>query len=94
MALGWLLEGTLMPNLSEPEKPAVTFPGTVEKIIPASVVAAEKVQISVPDAEDLYREIRVENALKDENGTEVSLKPGAQVEVTIAAEKDATLPKK
>ena len=47
-----------MPNLSEPEKPAVTLPGTVEKIIPANVVAAEKAQISVPDAEDLYREIR------------------------------------
>jgi hypothetical protein len=83
-----------MPNSSEPEKPAVTLPGTVEKIIPASVVGAEKAQISVPDAEDLYREIRVENTLKDENGTEVSLKPGAQVEVTISAEKDATLPKK
>ena len=83
-----------MPNLSEPEKPAVTLPGTVEKIIPANVVAAEKAQISVPDAEDLYREIRVENTLKDENGTEVSLKPGAQIEVTIAAEKDSTLPKK
>jgi hypothetical protein len=83
-----------MPNLPEPEKPAVTLPGTVEKIIPASVVATEKVQISVHDGEDFYRELRVENALKDENGTEVSLRPGAQVEVTIAAEKDATLPKK
>ena len=42
----------------------------------------------------LYREIRVENTLQDENGKEVKLKPGAEVHVTIEAEKDATIPKK
>jgi hypothetical protein len=83
-----------MPKSSEPEKPAVTLPGTVEKIIPGSVVAPEKAQISVEDAEHLYREIRVDNTLKDENGKEVALKPGAHVQVTIEAEKDATVPKK
>jgi hypothetical protein len=38
----------------------------------------------------LYREIRVENALNDEHGNEVSLKPGAEVQVTIEADADAT----
>jgi hypothetical protein len=31
--------------------------------------------------------------LTDENGNEVKLKPGAEVEVTIAAESEATTPK-
>jgi len=83
-----------MPDASEPHKPAVTLPGTVEKIIPANPVAPEKAQIAIEGAEHLYREIRVENALDDENGSKVGLKPGAQVEVTIEAEKDATEPKK
>jgi predicted DNA-binding antitoxin AbrB/MazE fold protein len=47
----------------------------------------EKVQIAVHGAEELYREIRVENTLQDANGKPVSLKKGAEVEVTIAAEK-------
>jgi hypothetical protein len=48
----------------------------VEKIIPANVVGPEKAQISVEGAEHLYREIRVENSLQDENGKKVGLKPG------------------
>jgi hypothetical protein len=86
--------GGLMAKLIEPEKPAVILSGTVEKIIPGSSIANEKAQISVEDAEHLYREIRVDNTLQDENGKKVSLKPGAQVQVTIEAEKDATVPKK
>jgi len=41
----------------------------------------------------LYREIRVENTLNDEHGKKVSLKPGAEVQVTIEADADATKPK-
>jgi uncharacterized cupredoxin-like copper-binding protein len=40
----------------------------------------------------LYKEIRITNKLKDENGEEVRLKPGAEVEVTVEADADATLP--
>jgi hypothetical protein len=83
----------MMPETSKPEKPAVTLPGTVEKIIPENSVQAEKAQISVHAADDLYREIRVENTLKDGKGKKVKLKEGAQVEVTIEADKDATTPK-
>jgi hypothetical protein len=78
-----------------PEKPSVTLPGKVEKIIPGVVpTMPDKAQIAVEGAEHLYKEIRVENTLQDENGKPVSLKPGAQVEVTIEAEKQATEPKK
>jgi hypothetical protein len=55
---------------------------------------AEKAQISVEGAEHLYKEIRVDNTLQDEDGKPVSLKPGAKVEVAIEAEKTATVPKK
>jgi hypothetical protein len=76
------------------EKPSVTLPGTVEKIIPsAHPNEPEKAQIGVEGADDLYRELRVENALQDENGNQVALKPGAQVDVTIEAEVSATRPK-
>jgi hypothetical protein len=54
----------------------------------------DKAQITVEGADHLYKEIRVENTLQDENGKPVSLKPGAEVEVTIEAEKHATEPKK
>jgi hypothetical protein len=78
----------------ETEKPSVTLPGTVEKIIPAGHPnETEKAQIGIDGADDLYREIRVENALQDENGRAVSLKPGAQVDVKIAADVAATTPK-
>jgi hypothetical protein len=76
------------------DKAAVTLPGTVEKIIPPTFPnQPEKAQISVEGAEELYREIRVENILLDENGNEVGLKKGAEVEVTIAADSAATTPK-
>jgi hypothetical protein len=77
-----------------PEKPSVTLPGTVEKIIPAiPPIAPEKAQVVVQGAEDFYKEIRIENTLQDENGKTVALKPGAEVKVTIEAEKQDTVPK-
>jgi predicted DNA-binding antitoxin AbrB/MazE fold protein len=76
------------------EKPSVTLPGTVEKVIKsANLSEPEKAQISIEGADDLYREIRIENSLTDENGDQVSLKKGAEVEVTVEADKDATSPK-
>jgi hypothetical protein len=77
------------------EKPNTTLPGTVEKVIKSpDPDVPEKAQIAVEGADDLYREIRIENTLTTEQGEEVSLKPGAQVEVTVAAEPEATVPKK
>ncbi len=81
-------------NNEELEKPSVTLPGTVEKIIPSVHPSEpEKAQIGVEGADQLYREIRVENALQDENGNPVALKLGAQVDVTIEADASATRPK-
>ena len=73
------------------EKPSTTLPGTVQKIIkPLYNAEPEKAQIAVEGAEDLYKEIRIENTLTDANGNEVRLKPGAEVQVTVEADPEAT----
>ena len=77
------------------EKPSITLPGAVEKIIrPIDPREPEKAQIAVEGAEELYREIRIDNVLKDENGREVALKKGAPVDVTIEADTEDTIKKK
>jgi hypothetical protein len=73
------------------DKASVSLVGTVQKIIPPIMPGQpEKAEIAVHAADELYREIRVENTLKDSNGNEVSLKTGADVEVTIEAEPGST----
>jgi hypothetical protein len=68
------------------EKPAVTLPAVVEKIVkPFNPSEPEKAQIAIQGADHLYREIRVENTLKNAAGEKVRLKPGAEVDVTIEA---------
>jgi hypothetical protein len=75
------------------ENPSITLPATVEKIIkPLSPREPEKAQIAVEGADHLYRELRIENSLTDENGDKVRLKQGAEVEVTIEAPPGATIP--
>jgi len=75
------------------EKPNVTLPGKVEQIIKSAHPSEpEKAQIAVEGADDLYKEIRIENTLTDENGRHVRLKKGAEVEVTVEADKSATVP--
>lgn len=77
-----------------PDKPHITLPGKVEKIIKSPFPQEpEKAQVSVEGADHLYKEIRVENKLKDENGNEVKLKPGAEVDVTIEAHPQSVVPK-
>ena len=58
------------------DKVAVTLPGTVKKVIPPIHPSLpEKAEISIEGADELYREIRVENTLSGESGNEASLKP-------------------
>jgi hypothetical protein len=76
------------------EKSAVTLPATVEKIVqPVNPKNPEMAEIHIDGADPLYREIRVENTLKNDAGEEVKLKRGSHVDVTIEADVDATLPK-
>jgi hypothetical protein len=76
------------------DKATVTLPGVVEKIIRSpSPDEPDKVQIAIEGADELYREIRVENTLHDPQGNPVSLEKGADIEVTVEAELAATTPK-
>ena len=76
------------------KKVNVTLPGTVEKIIPAiGDHIPEKAEIKVEGADDLYREVRIENEMVDAEGNAVKLKKGAEVDVTIEADKKDTKPK-
>jgi hypothetical protein len=74
------------------ENPSTTLPGTVEKII-VDPHDGEKAQIAIEGADHLYKEIRIDNTLTDQNGEEVRLKLGAEVEVTVEAPPEATVPK-
>ena len=77
------------------EKPSVTLPGTVEKIIkPPDPADPEKAQINIQEGADpLYKEIRIENTLTDKQGNAVKLKQGARVEVTVEASPSGIVPK-
>ena len=68
--------------------------GTVQKIIkPAVPSEPEKAQIDIEGGDDLYREIRIENVVADENGEKARLKPGVQVDVIVDADSSATTKK-
>jgi hypothetical protein len=76
------------------QKPKTTKPGTVKKIIKSPFPEEpEKAEIAVGGADYLYREIRIENTLEDENGEKVKLKVGVPVEVTVEADPKDTDPK-
>jgi hypothetical protein len=76
------------------EAATVTLPGTVEKVIKSpNPKEPDKAQIAVEGADELYREIRIDNALQDEKGKEVALKVGTEVEVTVEAPADGTTAK-
>ncbi len=67
----------------------------MQKIIkPLNALFSEKAQIAVEGADELYREIRIENTLSDEDGNEVRLKEGAEVTVVIKADESQTEAKK
>lgn len=75
-----------------PKKKRKQLRGIVEKVI-KSDHSPERVQIAIHEAENLYREIRVENELTDGDGAKASLKQGAEVDVIVEADSDATLVK-
>jgi hypothetical protein len=78
-----------------PETVSVTLPATVEKVIKSPYPdEPDKAHIVVVDgAPELYREIRIDNTLQNDQGEEVELKPGAEVDVTVEAPVGATKPK-
>ena len=75
-------------------KPQTMKAGTVRKIVVSPVPNdPEKAEIEVKGADDLYKEIRIENTLQDSKGKKVKLKKDAEVDLTIEADEKDTLPK-
>ena len=76
-------------------RPWRTLRGVVNKIVrPIHPEEPEKVEIAIEAAEDLFREIRIENTLTDVDGNPVALKNGAEVDVTFEAEVSDTVSRK
>jgi hypothetical protein len=68
--------------------------GKVSKVIKSPFPnEPEKAQIEIKEADELYREVRVENEVTDDKGEKATLKQGAEVDVIIEANSDATLKK-
>ena len=69
-------------------KASTKLPGVVQRVIKPHPGSGEpeKAQIAVHGADDLYRELRVPNKLHDEEGNNVKLEKGAEVEVKIESE--------
>ena len=54
------------------------------KVIP-TLSGVEKVEIRIPGADDLFREIRVENSFEDWQGNVLEIQAGAQLDVCLEA---------
>ena len=68
--------------------------GTVKKVIkPVSPHEPEKVEIQIHEADDLYKEIRIENVVTDEKGKKDSLKLGEDVDIVVEADPGSDKPK-
>lgn len=69
--------------------------GKVAKVIKGpSPSQPETAEIEITEAEDLYREVRIENEVTDEHGEKAALKPGAEVDVIVEADSNATTKKR
>jgi len=74
-----------MPGRLRPWK---TVSGVVQKVLKNiySRHGADAVEISIAEAEELFREIRIENRFTDVDGQPVALKDGARLDVTFEAD--------
>jgi hypothetical protein len=48
----------------------------------------EKAEIVIHEAEDLYKEIRIDNVVTNEKGKEDKLKPGEDVDVIVETDSE------
>jgi hypothetical protein len=75
-------------------RPWKTLSGRVQKIVQRVYRnQQEHVEIAIQEAEDLFREIRIENSFTGVNGEIVALKQGASVDLTFEADAKDTVKK-
>ena len=79
----WLVEEVMKRLRKKPT-------AKVQKVIKSPHPAVpEKAELRIDQADELYREVRIENRLTDEKGKETQLKEGAEVDVQIEADERA-----
>lgn len=71
-------------------KPWTSMSATANKILP-SIGPKPKVEIAIAAADDLFREIRIENQFTGVDGKPVALTTGARLTVTLEAEISGTV---
>ncbi len=77
------------------KRPWGRFPAVVQKMVKGVYPnQMEKIEISIPAADDLFREIRIENKLTGVDGQPVALRTGAQLDVTFEADAKDIVPQK
>ena len=72
-------------------KPWTSMAATATKLLSSVDGPDKKVEISIPAADDLFREIRIDNKLVGIDGSEVALVAGSQLRVTVEAGTDGSL---
>ena len=61
--------------------------GSVKKVIKSPIPSEpEKAEIEIHEAEELYREIRIENVVTNEEGKKDKLKEGEDVDLIVETE--------
>ncbi|HKV78097.1 MAG TPA: hypothetical protein VJP02_08170 [Candidatus Sulfotelmatobacter sp.] len=74
---------------SAPEPTAKAWkvmPAMVKNILPPLYPqAVERVEVTIPEADDLFREIRVENSFVDAEGAVIGIKSGTRLDVRLEA---------
>jgi hypothetical protein len=85
-------EFRLDASVSTRTRPWKTVTAVVSKLLtPAYPTQPERVEISIPEADDLFREIRIANDFSSPDGEVVGLQAGTQLEITFEADiRDAT----
>jgi hypothetical protein len=73
-------------------KPWRSVPAVAGKVLPGVNSPNGRVEISIPAAEELFREIRLENVFNGVDGKTVALASGAQLTITFEAETAGTVP--
>lgn len=61
------------------------MPARASKVIASKYRPDEIIEISIPEAEDLFSEIRVQNSFIDAQGNELALKTGEFLDVRLEA---------
>ena len=72
-------------------KPWKTVSAVVSKVLEPILKEPGKVEISISGAEELFREVRIENRFTGVDGQPVALKQGVRVHVTIEVDSRESL---